>query len=93
MDNSLFLVRPSKALEHEILDYKQEHFDFGDRQINGSCGLAFYDDLNQWLDLIRSIEKDELRNGVYTSTFFSKRNAMAHEVHSGAANALWLRDR
>lgn len=71
--NSLVLVKPSKLLEQEILMYKQEHFSCGDKQVHGSCGLAYYDDFDEWLNLVLSIEKDELRKGVHTSTFFSKR--------------------
>lgn len=73
MTNNLFLVKPSKALEKDILEYKQEYFDFGEAGVNGSCGLACYDDFNEWLNLVLSIEKEELRNGVHTSTFFTIR--------------------
>lgn len=71
--NSLSLVKPSKIFEKEILMYKQEHFIYGEKQVHGSCGLAYYDNFNEWLNLVLSIEKDVLRNGVHTSTFFSKR--------------------
>ena len=60
-------------MEKEILEYKQEHFIYGDRQIHGTCGLAYYDNFDEWLELVLSIEADKLRNGVHTSTFFSKR--------------------
>ena len=73
LTNNLLLVKPSKALEKEILEYKQEYFDFGETGVNGSCGLACYDNFNEWLNLVLSIEKDKLRNGVHTSTFFSIR--------------------
>ncbi|MDF2869656.1 MAG: family N-acetyltransferase [Anaerocolumna sp.] len=39
MVNDLSLIRPSKILETEILEYKQEYFDFGETQVNVSCGL------------------------------------------------------
>ena len=71
--NSLVLVKPSKLLEQEILMYKQEHFTYGENQVHGSCGLAYYDNFDEWLNLVLSIEKDELRKGVHTSTFFSRR--------------------
>lgn len=38
LTNNLLLVKPSKALEKEILEYKQEYFDFGETRVNGSCG-------------------------------------------------------
>lgn len=70
--NKLILVRPSKVIQNEILDYKQEHLALG-VPINGSCGLEFYNDFDEWLKLVTSIEKEQLRNGVHTSTFFSVR--------------------
>lgn len=73
MTNNLFLVRPSKDLEREIREYRQEYFDFGETQVNGSCGLAYHDNFDEWLNLVLSIEKDKLRNNVHTSTFFSIR--------------------
>jgi predicted acetyltransferase len=73
MKNNLFLIRPSKDLEKEILQYKQGYFDFGETNVNGSCGLAHYDNFDEWLNLVLSIEKDKLRNNMHTSTFFSIR--------------------
>ena len=73
MVNDLILIRPSKLLEKEILMYKQEHFSYGDKQVHGTCGLAYYDNFDEWLNLVLSIETDELRNGVHTSTFFTRR--------------------
>lgn len=73
MADDLILLRPSKLLEKEILMYKEEHFAYGDKNIHGTCGLAYYDNFDEWLDLVLSIETDKLRNGVYTSTFFTKR--------------------
>lgn len=75
MGNDLFLVRPSKNLEKEIRDYKQEYFAFNEMSINGSCGLAHYDDFDEWLELVLAIEKNKLRNGVHASTFFSIRKS------------------
>ena len=73
MSNNLILVKPSKLLEKEILMYKQEHFAYGEKQIHGTCGLAYYDNFDEWLNLVLSIESDKLRNGVHTSTLFTKR--------------------
>lgn len=71
--DSLILVKPSQLLKKEILMYKQEHFAYGDEQVHGSCGLAYFDNFDEWLNLVLSIEKNVLRKGVHTSTFFSKR--------------------
>ena len=73
MTNELTLIRPSKILEEEILMYKQEHLSYGDRQVHGTCGLAYYDNFDEWLNIVLSIETDKLRNGVHTSVFFSRR--------------------
>ena len=71
--SELILVNPSKILEEKILEYKQEYLDFEEANINGSCGLAHYNDFDKWLEIVLSIEKDKLRNNVHASTFFSVR--------------------
>lgn len=82
MANELVLVRPSYEFKDAILEYRQEYFDFGERQINGSCGLARADDFDDWLGLVLSIEKDKLRNNVHASTFFSVRKTDAKIIGS-----------
>lgn len=71
--NELILVKPSKAMEERILEYKQEYLIYGETNINGSCGLYRYDDFDEWLELVLSIEKDKMRNNVHASTYFSVR--------------------
>ena len=73
--SDLILVRPSKALEIKIQEYKQEYLDYGETNINGSCGLARNNDFDEWIELVLSIEKDKLRNNVHASTFFSIRKS------------------
>lgn len=73
--DDLILVKPSKNLEENIREYKQEYFDFGETNINGSCGIARSDNFDEWLELVLSIEKDKLRNNVHASTFFSVRKS------------------
>lgn len=63
--SELILVKPSKVLEEKILEYKQEYLDFEETNINGSCGLARYNDFDEWLEIVLSIEKDKLRNNVH----------------------------
>lgn len=75
MDN-LILVKPSKELEESILEYRQEYLNFGESHINGSSGIAYYKDFNEWLDIVLSIEKDKLsRDNIHASTFFSLRKS------------------
>lgn len=69
--SELILVKPSKVLEEKILEYKQEYLDFEETNINGSCGLYRYNNFDEWLEIVLSIEKDKLRNNVHASTFFS----------------------
>ena len=69
----LVLIRPSKDIEDDAVKYKEEHFDYGEEQVHGSSGLAFYDDYDKWLDRVTLIGEGNPENGVRTSTFFSKR--------------------
>ncbi len=74
MNNSeLVLVCPSKEMEAEAFQYKEEHFLFGDMQVHGSGGLAFFDNFDEWLEHINTIRDKNPETGVRTSTFFSKR--------------------
>ena len=74
--DTLMLVKPSKELEKSILDYRQEYFDFGETHINGSNGILYYDDFNEWLTMVLTIEKDKLsRDNIHASTFFSVRKS------------------
>ncbi len=73
--SELILVNPSKVLKEKILEYKEEYFDFEETNINGSCGLARYNDFDEWLEIVLSIEKDKLYNNVHASTFFSVRKS------------------
>lgn len=75
MEN-LILVKPSKKLEKSIWAYRQEYFDFGETHINGSYGIAYYNDFNDWLNIVLSIEKEKLsRDNIHASTFFSVRKS------------------
>lgn len=71
---SLIITRPSIELIDQIEDYRQEYFKYGEKSINGSCGLAYYSNLQEWLDIVLSIESDKLsRDNVHATTFFSIR--------------------
>ncbi len=73
INNDLILIEPSEEMEELALDYKKEHFAFGDMQVHGSGGLAFYDDYRDWLKHIDSIRTPSSQIPIQTSTFFSKR--------------------
>lgn len=73
---NLTLVKPSKEIEKSIWEYRQEYFDFGETHINGSFGIAYYNDFNEWLNLVQGIEKDELsRDNIHASTYFTVRES------------------
>lgn len=72
----LRLVRPSKDMEKDILEYKQEFLDFGESRINGSCGITFFEKFDDWLYTVTSIVEDKLsRDNVHASTFFTIRES------------------
>ena len=72
-DRELVLICPSKEMEEDVRQYKEEHFAYGDTQVHGSGGLAYYDDYDEWLKRVRLIKEADPANGVRTSTFFSQR--------------------
>ena len=72
-DNDLILVEPSAEMKDEALEYKEEHFAFGDMQVHGSGGLAFYDDYDEWITHIAAIKTPSPERPIQTSTFFFKR--------------------
>ncbi|MGI6499648.1 MAG: GNAT family N-acetyltransferase [Anaerostipes sp.] len=68
----LRLTKPTLELEKEALEYRQEHFDFGERVINGSelfDKIASYD---EWLVKVVANASAETvdPNWVFTDTFF-----------------------
>lgn len=76
MSDELFLVKPSKTLEQEIWNYRQEYFDYGADTVNGSSGIAHFNQFDDWLEFVLAIEKDKLsRQHVHASTFFSMRKS------------------
>jgi predicted acetyltransferase len=52
----LILVKPSKSLEEAVHDYKREYENYGEKHINGSCGLSYYTNYDEWLEMVLSIE-------------------------------------
>ncbi len=69
------LIKPTLELEKEALEYRQEHFDFGEQVINGSelfDKIASYD---EWLAKVVANASAETvdPNWVLTDTFFAVR--------------------
>lgn len=74
--DDLILIKPTMELRDKIREYREEFFDHGENHINGSCGIAHYNNYNEWLDIVLSIEKEKLsRDHVHASTFFSVRTS------------------
>ena len=75
MDN-LILVKPTTELKEQALDYRQEHFEKGEKIINGS---ALLDNLTyeEWLEhLEKSSNPDTVsKDWVDATTFFVVRTS------------------
>lgn len=67
------LVRPTKALESQALDFKQEFLDNNERIINGSELLDQMDSYEEWLTSVTNNTCEETVNPawVITDTFFA----------------------
>jgi len=69
------LVKPTSELEKEALEYRQEHFDFGEQVINGSELFDKIASYNEWLAKVtananaKTVDPD----WVLTDTFFAVR--------------------
>ncbi len=70
----IILARPNKQLKDKALEYKQEHFDFGEYELHGG---SLFDklDYDEWLMLVEanSSEKTVKSGWVVSSTFFAVR--------------------
>ncbi|MDD3172853.1 MAG: GNAT family N-acetyltransferase [Herbinix sp.] len=69
------LIRPSLEWKEKALDYRQEHFDFGEKIINGSELLDKTEQYEVWLKSVtaNADEKTVSKDWVATDTFFAVR--------------------
>lgn len=69
------LVKPTLELKKEALEYRQEHFDFGEQVINGSEMLDKIASYDEWLEKVIANTSAETvdHNWVLTDTFFAVR--------------------
>lgn len=67
------LIRPNLDLEKEALQYRKEHFDFGENIINGSELFDQTEDYKTWLSSVtRNADKETVsKDWVLTDTFFA----------------------
>ena len=72
MSDRIQLISPSKKLEQQALEYRKEHFDFGESVINGSELFDKIDDYNEWLNkvILNSNIETVSSDWVLTDTFF-----------------------
>lgn len=77
MNDKINLICPSKELEQQALEYRREHFDFGESVINGSELFDQMDDYNEWLNrvLLNSNAETVSPDWVLTDTFFAIRES------------------
>ncbi len=69
------LIKPTLELEKEALEYRQEHFDFGEQVINGSELFDKIASYEEWLAKVVANASAETvdPNWVLTDTFFAVR--------------------
>ena len=72
-DLMIKLIKPTKELESQAIEFKQEFFDNNERIINGSELLDQTDDYDEWLTSVtnNSCAKTVNPNWVVTDTFFA----------------------
>lgn len=71
--NRITLVRPTIEMKEKALDYRQEHFDNGERIINGSELLDKTESYEEWLESVTNNMSVDTVNPawVVTDTFFA----------------------
>lgn len=69
----IILVRPTPELKEKAINYRQEHFDFGEKIINGSELLDKTDSYEEWLKSVTDNTNPNTvnPNWVVTDTFFA----------------------
>ena len=78
MTDKIKLISPSKELEQQALEYRKEHFDFGEFVINGSELFDKIDDYHEWLNkvILNSNIETVSSDWVLTDTFFQLESLM-----------------
>lgn len=75
-EDILTLVKPSKCLKEDIMNYRREHLDCGESSIYGCAGLIYYTNFEEWLCETNSIVSKKLtREGVNATTLLSIRKS------------------
>lgn len=75
--DKLELIKPTKELEKEAFEYKQEHIENGESELHGSALFDKIDIYDDWLKLLKANSKEKTvdPNWVVSSTFFVVRKS------------------
>lgn len=74
LEDKVNLIKPTKAYENQAIEYKQEHFNNGEKKIHASSLWDKMNDYNEWLDLLEAHSNGKmLNNWTIHTTFFSIR--------------------
>ena len=73
--DKILLVKPNSKLKNQAVEYKNEHFSYGENTINGSELLDKTDSYDEWLEAVtKNTNEDTVNpNWVVTDTFFAIR--------------------
>lgn len=73
MNNNIILVKPTIEWKEQALAYRQEHFDYGEKIINGSELLDKTESYEEWLEkVVQNSRKSTVSpDWVLTDTFFA----------------------
>ena len=73
MNKKIKLIKPTKELEQQALEYRKEHFDFGELIINGSELFDKIEDYEEWLEKVTlNSNSDTVDDSwVLTDTYFA----------------------
>lgn len=72
-DFNIILVKPTIEMKEQALAYRQEHFDYGEKTINGSELLDKIENYEEWMEKVeRNSKADTVSpDWVLTDTFFA----------------------
>lgn len=73
--DKIILVKPEKSFEKQAIEYKQEHFRFGEQKIHACSTWDRMDSYDEWLELLEKQSKWETMINDWTvhTTFFGVR--------------------
>lgn len=74
--SELLLIEPSKKLEMDAMQYRNDYIEHGEIRIYGSCGFIHYSDYDEWLEkVVLAHNRDTSFLKVPTTTYFTVRKA------------------